>query len=101
MNDHNLPQHFSILRENEKFCFSCHPEVPCFNECCHQLDLILTPYDVLRLKNKLHRHSGMFLEQFVIIEWEEGMLFPTCYLTMVDDGKASCVLCQGLRLSGL
>jgi Fe-S-cluster containining protein len=65
--------------------------VPCFNECCCQLDLALTPYDVLRLKTALHRHSGMFLEQFVIIEWEEGMLFPACYLTMVDDGKASCV----------
>ena len=91
MNDHNLPEHCSTLNEKEKFCFACHPKVPCFNECCHQLDLILTPYDVLRLKNKLHRHSGIFLEQFVIIEWEEGMLFPSCYLTMVDDGKASCV----------
>jgi hypothetical protein len=27
----------------------------------------------------------------VIIEWEENQLFPTCYLTMIDDGKASCV----------
>jgi hypothetical protein len=94
MNDHNLPEHCSSLGNDEKFCFACHPEVPCFNQCCHQLDLILTPYDVLRLKNKLNRHSGMFLEQFVIIEWEEGMLFPTCYLTMVDDGKASCVFLE-------
>lgn len=91
MNDLNLPKHCSALDNKEKFCFACHPDVPCFNECCRQLDLILTPYDTLRLKNKLKRHSGMFLEQFVIIEWEEGMLFPTCYLTMVDDGKASCV----------
>ncbi|XOF34370.1 MAG: YkgJ family cysteine cluster protein [Candidatus Electrothrix sp. YB6] len=86
-----LPEHCSPITESNVFCFSCHPEVPCFNECCRQLDLALTPYDVLRLKNALKRHSGMFLEQFVIIEWEEGMLFPACYLTMVDDGRASCV----------
>lgn len=91
MTDLHLPEHCSALGDNKKFCFSCHPDVPCFNECCHQLDLILTPYDVLRLKTRLKRHSGIFLEQFVIIEWEEGMLFPACYLTMVDDGKASCV----------
>jgi hypothetical protein len=86
-----LPEYCSPITANEVFCFSCHPEVPCFNECCRQLDLALTPYDVLRLKNALNRHSGMFLDQFVIIEWEEGMLFPACYLTMVDDGRASCV----------
>ncbi|MCI5222220.1 MAG: YkgJ family cysteine cluster protein [Candidatus Electrothrix sp. AR4] len=91
MNEFQLPEHCTPIGDNEKFSFSCHPGVPCFNECCRQLDLALTPYDVLRLKTRLNRHSGMFLEQFVIIEWEEGMLFPACYLTMVDDGKASCV----------
>ncbi len=86
-----LPEHFHALSSDEKFCFACHTGVPCFTECCRQLDLTLTPYDVLRLKNRLKLHSGTFLEQYVIIEWEEGMIFPTCYLTMVDDGRASCV----------
>jgi Fe-S-cluster containining protein len=36
-------------------------------------------------------HSGAFLEQYVIIAWEVGQIFPSCYLTMVDDGRASCV----------
>ena len=89
MND--LPEHFHPVDDSEQFCFACHPGVPCFTECCRQLDLVLTPYDVLRLKNRLKLHSGKFLEQYVIIEWEEGMVFPACYLTMVDDGKASCV----------
>ena len=31
------------------FTFACHPGVPCFTECCRELDLALTPYDVLRL----------------------------------------------------
>jgi Fe-S-cluster containining protein len=86
-----LPEHCQPIAGNEQFCFACHPGVACFTECCHQLDLALTPYDVLRLKNRLKMHSGRFLEQYVIIEWEQGMLFPACFLTMVDDGKASCV----------
>ncbi|MBW1751320.1 MAG: YkgJ family cysteine cluster protein [Deltaproteobacteria bacterium] len=86
-----LPEHFHSIDNSEQFCFACHPGVACFTECCRQLDLVLTPYDVLRLKNRLQTHSGKFLEQYLIIEWEEGMVFPACYLTMVDDGRASCI----------
>ena len=89
--NNELPENFQPLASDEEFSFACHPGVPCFMECCRQLDLALTPYDVLRLKNRLNLHSGKFLEQYVIIEWEEGMIFPSCFLTMVDDGRASCV----------
>jgi hypothetical protein len=76
---------------SDSFHFDCHPGVDCFTECCRELDLALTPYDVIRLKKRLGIHSGSFLEQYVIIEWDEQQVFPTCYLTMVDDGRASCV----------
>lgn len=89
-----LPENFKPVQSEENFCFSCHPGVPCFTECCRELDLALTPYDVLRLKNRLQMHSGTFLEKYVIISWEEGQIFPTCYLTMVDDGRASCVFVE-------
>ena len=90
----SLPDNFHQVEQDQQFCFACHPGVPCFTECCRELDLALTPYDVLRLKNHLKMHSGSFLEQYVIIAWEEGQIFPTCYLTMVDDGRASCVFVQ-------
>ncbi len=86
-----LPDNFHPIKANEKFSFSWHPGVPCFTECCRQLDLVLTPYDVLRLKKHFDMHSGSFLEKYVIVEWEQPMVFPACYLTMVDDGRASCV----------
>lgn len=87
----SLPENFHQVEKNQPFCFACHPGVPCFTGCCRELDLALTPYDVLRLKNRLQLHSGDFLEQYVIIEWDERLVFPQCYLTMVDDGRASCV----------
>lgn len=85
------PAEFVPISGTSEFSFACHPGVPCFTECCRQLDLALTPYDVLRLKNRLRMHSDRFLEQYVIIEWDRRLLFPQCYLTMVDDGRASCV----------
>lgn len=90
-----MPEEFSDtfcrVTKDQPFTFSCHPDVTCFTECCRQLDLALTPYDVLRLKNRLQDHSGVFLEKYVIIEWDERLIFPQCYLTMIDDGRASCV----------
>lgn len=87
----NLPETFQRIDRRASFRFACHPGVACFTECCRQLDLALTPYDVLRLKNRLGMASGNFLKQYIIIEWDQRLLFPQCFLTMVDDGRASCV----------
>jgi Predicted Fe-S-cluster oxidoreductase len=86
-----LPEAFQAIAAEQAFEFACHPGVSCFTECCRELDLTLTPYDVVRLRRNLQLTSGQFLEQYVIIEWDEQQLFPLCYLTMVDDGRASCV----------
>jgi Fe-S-cluster containining protein len=90
MDEIHLSPSATPLRQGESFCFSCHPGVPCFTECCRQLELALTPYDVLRLKNCLHITSQKFLDLYVIIEQQEHDILPLFFLTMVDDGRASC-----------
>lgn len=52
------------LSLNEKFTFSCSQGLPCFNECCRDLNQFLTPYDILRLKNHLGIKSKAFLEKY-------------------------------------
>lgn len=85
------PEHARPLRPDETFRFSCHPGVTCFTDCCRQLDLVLTPYDVLRLSKRLHLSASAFLDQYALIEKDEdGAAFPQVYLGMVDDGRASC-----------
>ena len=86
-----LPEQFTPIEATLRLRFACHPGVACFTECCRELDLALTPYDVLRLKRNLGLSSGKFLSQHVIVEWDEQLVFPNCFLTMVDDGRASCV----------
>ncbi len=86
-----LPKNVSRIEAEEAFSFACHPDVDCFTDCCRQLELALTPYDVLRLTRETKMDSGYFLEQYVIQEQEAEEAFPRFYLTMVDDGRASCV----------
>jgi uncharacterized protein len=86
-----LPKNVKRIDKEETFRFSCHPSVSCFTNCCRQLELALTPYDVLRLKKSCNLHSEEFLDRYVIVEQEENETFPRFYLSMVDDGQASCV----------
>ncbi|MBW2567938.1 MAG: YkgJ family cysteine cluster protein [Deltaproteobacteria bacterium] len=59
MNDNIIP-----LSLEDTFKFSCSNNIPCFNECCQDLQQFLTPYDILRLKNCLGIPSGLFLKQY-------------------------------------
>ncbi len=86
-----LPKNVNRIEAEEAFSFACHPGVSCFTDCCRQLELALTPYDILRLKRQTKLGSTAFLERYVIQEQEADDVFPRFYLTMVDDGQASCV----------
>jgi len=53
------------------FSFACHPGVSCYNRCCHEIDVILTPVDILRMKTELNLPSHEFLTkiyQFSLFE---------------------------------
>ncbi|MDH5784000.1 MAG: YkgJ family cysteine cluster protein [Chromatiales bacterium] len=41
--------------------FRCHKDIKCFNACCSNIDISLTPYDIIRLKNRLGMNSDEFL----------------------------------------
>jgi hypothetical protein len=76
--------------DQEPFSFACHPALPCFTECCRDLKLILTPYDLLRLKHRLGLSSGDFLDRFTEIRLGEHRGFPGVLLTMRDDERRTC-----------
>ena len=79
------------IRSEDSFAFSCHKGVSCFTECCRMLELALSPYDLLRLRYSTGKTSTELLEKYVIMEQDPAEPFPRFYLTMVDDGRASCV----------
>jgi len=69
------------------FQFNCSPGVPCFTECCQDVTIVLTPYDVMRLKNALHVSSDEFLDKYRILIPKEGRLIPLVILKMNEDDK--------------
>jgi len=85
-----FPRNVTRLCGNKCFSFRCHPNVPCFTECCRELELALTPYDVLCLCKELQMSSEEFIDRYAVVEQDATGGFPKVYLGMVDDGRASC-----------
>lgn len=44
--------------------FRCSPENECFNDCCRDLNQVLTPYDIVRLRKNLGMRSQDFLKKY-------------------------------------
>jgi len=55
-----------VLDEDSKFNFHCHDGLDCFKKCCRDINIFLSPYDVLRMKNFLGLASGEFLEKYTL-----------------------------------
>lgn len=49
------------------FQFHCHPGIACFNACCQSIDILLTPYDILRLKRRLGLSSREFIARHTVM----------------------------------
>lgn len=90
MSHPRIPEHVARITPGDPFSFSCHPGIGCFTECCRNLDLALTPYDVLRLRYATGLSSTELHDRYIIREQEEEDAFPHFYLTMIDDGSGSC-----------
>ena len=89
--DASLPQFLADkrqLKQNESFGFTCHPGVPCFNSCCADINIVLTPADVLRLSRRLGMDTRQFLETHTTNPITKDLKIPMVMLRMTSgDGK--------------
>ncbi|MCF8143637.1 MAG: YkgJ family cysteine cluster protein [Deltaproteobacteria bacterium] len=72
------------------FHFSCHKGVSCFTECCARLRLILNPYDIVRMKQRLKLSSDQFLSDYTETVIDRHHRFPLVKLKMNPDPKGAC-----------
>ncbi|WP_025769228.1 YkgJ family cysteine cluster protein [Thioalkalivibrio sp. HK1] len=63
---HSSPVEPAELQLESEFRFNCHPGIACFNACCRNIDITLTPYDILRLKRRLDMDSKEFVTRYTI-----------------------------------
>ena len=75
---------------DDRFRFACHPGVSCFGRCCGDINIALTPYDVLRLRARLGITSSEFLAKYAIVPFTKEQAVPVPLLKMRDDEKKSC-----------
>jgi len=78
------------LDSDSKFKFRCHKGVKCFTLCCSNIDIMLTPYDVLRMKNRLGISSEEFLDKYTVYRVDEKSSHPYAYLKLQDTEERLC-----------
>ena len=71
----------------QAFQFNCAPGVPCFTRCCRDVTIVLTPYDVLRMKNALEIPAGEFIDKYTIVIQKEKRLIPMVVIKMDEETK--------------
>jgi Fe-S-cluster containining protein len=84
------PCDFKALAGEEQFQFACHPEVPCFNECCRDLNQALMPYDLLRLKSALNLTSSEFIARYAAVHTGPASGLPIVSLRFGDTAGRTC-----------
>lgn len=81
---------FQQLAPDASFHFLCHADIACFNQCCRDLNQYLTPYDIVRLKNRLRLDSTQFLKQYTVSHVGPRSGLPMVSLRMVAREGLRC-----------
>jgi uncharacterized protein len=83
----------AILRDyprlggDDTFRFTCGAHLDCFTTCCSDISIVLTPYDVLRLKKAVGLDSSEFLAKYTISPFTPEQKVPVVLLRMDPETK--------------
>lgn len=78
------------LGSDDHFNFGCHSGIACFNNCCSDINIMLTPVDVLRLARKLDLSTTDFLTQHTLKPITKDLHLPVVMLKMRDEAEQRC-----------
>ncbi len=88
------------MRRDSKFKFRCYPGVSCFTRCCRNMNIILTPYDIIRMKQRLGINSDLFLKLYAKPEMLGITGVPVARLKMLEEegGRCPFVTSEGCQI---
>jgi hypothetical protein len=78
------------LALESSFKFHCHEGLSCFNRCCQAPTIVLSPYDILRLKQFLGLTSGEFLGRYTLQGTEEFSNLPLVFIDAFRSPGGGC-----------
>jgi Fe-S-cluster containining protein len=78
------------LGRGDCFEFGCHPGLACFNACCQDLTIELSPADAMKLRRALGVSSDEFLKDHTRTQFDSRRGLPVVYLAMRADEPHTC-----------
>ncbi len=78
--------------------FRCHPGVSCFTACCGNINIVLTPYDILRLRKAINLPAPEFLLRFTTPVFLEKTDMPGVRLHLDAEGRCPFVTPEGCTI---
>ncbi len=85
-----------MLEGSATIQFRCRKGIECWNACCSNIDISLTPYDILRLSRRLGISTTEFLQQYTFPYELEPNGIAGVKFKPVENGRA----CQFMRPEG-
>lgn len=79
-----LPAKYTL---DSKIKFRCHPGVSCFTECCGNIKIVLTPYDILKIRQRLNMEAADFLHIYTEPTYLEKTDFPGVMIKLTEEGR--------------
>lgn len=76
----------TMLSADSTIKFRCYQGISCYNACCKQADVTLTPYDIIRLKQRFDISSGELLKQYTVPFEMDADRVPGVKLKTTDEG---------------
>ena len=65
------------LTANSRLKFRCHKGVRCFTACCSNVNIVLPPYDLLRIRKRLGITTEEVFEKYASVEILAKTLLPS------------------------
>ncbi len=95
-NPSNIMPHKLTLESKLKF--RCHPGVSCFTSCCGNINIVLTPYDILRIRRALNLPAQEFLLRFTTPVYLEQTDLPGVKILLDEEGRCPFVTAEGCTI---
>ena len=75
---------------NSTFTFACEKEMACYTQCCKDAHIMLTPCDIIRMKQRLGLSSDEFLQIYTTLGHIEKTDLPIPVMKMLEDEEKTC-----------
>jgi Fe-S-cluster containining protein len=91
--EHALPEALRgrrTIKPGGRFRFGCHAGLACFNTCCADVNILLTPVDVVGLSRSLGIKTGEFIEKYTLTPVTKDLHLPVLVLKMNEGPGKKC-----------